>query len=127
MAIRPELTKLWRSNKLIRTGELEPLFIATVAPRKPHNDAILLTDVKLKSTGEYITDHVWLSYQQRWSSYADDSLNSNITLDALRKKATRKFYYNKRIAFTARVQPYRCHSNEIGLVYTERSYWYQDT
>lgn len=31
MSVRPKLEALWRSNKAIRTGDLEPLFIATVA------------------------------------------------------------------------------------------------
>lgn len=125
MSLRPKLQELWKNNKEIRKGGLEPLFIATVAPRKPRNGAILLTDVKLQSTGEYMTDHIWLSFQQRWSSYEDDSLNSNITLNLLKNKSTRKDYYNKEIAFTARVRPYNRADGEFGLVYTERSYWYK--
>ena len=125
MSIRPKLEELWRSDKSIRTGDYEPLFFATVAPRNPRNGAILLTDVHLQFTREYITDHVWLSYQQRWSSYSDASLNSNINLNLLKDKATRKEYYNKQIAFTARVRPYTYSRREFGLVYTERSYWYK--
>ena len=113
MSIRPELEKLWRSNKDIRTGDLEPLFIATVAPRKPHNGAILLTDVKLQSTGEYMTDHVWLS--PSWEAEP---------IYELKNKATRKVYWGRQIAFTAQVRPYNWYSKEFGLVYTERGYWY---
>lgn len=90
MSFRPKLEELWRSNKSIRKGDLEPLFIATVAKRKPREGAILLTDIRLKSTGEYLIDHVWLSTQYRWSNYEDDSLNSGITLNDLRNKITRK-------------------------------------
>lgn len=124
MSNRPKLKELWRNNKSIRKGDLEPFFIAIVAPRKPRNGAILLTDIKLQSTGELLTDHIWLSYQQRWNSFKDTSLNSNVTLDELRNKTTRKEYWNRQISFTARIQPYNYNSDEFGLVYTERSYWY---
>lgn len=124
MSLRPKLEKLWRSNKSIRKGDLEPLFIATVAKRKPREGAILLTDIRLKSTGEYLTDHVWLNTQYRWSSYEDDSLNSNVTLNDLRNKSTRKQYWGRQIVFTAQICPYNYYSKEFGLVYTERSYWY---
>lgn len=95
MSFRPKLEELWRSNKSIRKGDLEPLFIAIVAKRKPREGAILLTDIRLKSTGEHLTDHVWLNTQYRWSSYEGDSLNSNVTLNDLRNKATRMQYWGR--------------------------------